>query len=232
MEIVVDPAHRQAGLGDALWRVSTGATQGLGVPTAAARLRGARGDGAGASCTRWPGRSARRTLEAAATALPPGFTARAFRPGEDDTAWVETNAAAFSDHPEQGQMALADLRERMAQAVVRPEGFIVVEADDAPGRVAAFHWTKVEVDHSPGAEPARPHGEVYVVGVHPAYQGRGLARPLTALGSPTSPGGASRGGAVRRWRQHRSAEDLHRLGFRSIMVDVMYSGAVDPPVSG
>ena len=53
----------------------------------------------------------------------------------------------------------------------------------------AFHWTKTE----PGSETGRAHGsgpnavrsgtgEVYVVGVDPAHQGRGLGGPLTALG--------------------------------------------------
>jgi mycothiol synthase len=238
VEIVVDPAHRQAGLGDALWRVVDRSHPGARV-WAHGDLPAARAfaEREGMVQVRELHKMARplgpQDLEAAATALPPGFTARAFRPGEDDTAWVETNAAAFSDHPEQGQMALADLRERMAQPWFDPEGFIVVEADDAPGRVAAFHWTKVEVDHSPGAEPARPHGEVYVVGVHPAYQGRGLARPLTALGLAHLAGRGLPEVVLYVDGDNTAAMKTYTgLGFRSIMVDVMYSGAVDPPVSG
>jgi mycothiol synthase len=38
-----------------------------------------------------------------------------------------------------------------------------------------FHWTKVHVDH-PGL------GEVYVLGVDPGEQGRGLGRALTLVG--------------------------------------------------
>ena len=41
-----------------------------------------------------------------------------------------------------------------------------------------FHWTKIHSD-KPGAERA---GEVYVVGVDPAAQGRGLGRVLTEVG--------------------------------------------------
>jgi mycothiol synthase len=49
------------------------------------------------------------------------------------------------------------------------------EADEvrrATGEVVAFHWTKVD----------GRTGEVYVVGVDPAHQGRGLGGPVTRLG--------------------------------------------------
>ncbi|XVX19733.1 mycothiol synthase [Actinomycetota bacterium] len=117
--------------------------------------------------------------------LPQGFSSRAFRPGEDDEAWVATNAAAFAHHPEQGRLTLADLHERMAQPWFDATGLIVVEdaqgAADAPP-MAAFHWTKIDPGQPSSVDPARAAGEVYVVGVHPAYQGRGLAAPLTGLG--------------------------------------------------
>ena len=148
-------------------------------------------------------------------------------PGQDEQAWLETNAAAFADHPEQGRMALADLRERMGQPWFDPAGFIIVEAAGAPGRVAAFHWTKVDPEQRSTLDPAAPAGEVYVVGVHPAYQGRGLAKPLTALGLAHLAGlglpevvlyvDGDNVGALRTYSG---------LGFRDIMVDVMYSRAV------
>ena len=48
--------------------------------------------------------------------------------------------------------------------------------DRATGELAGFHWTK---RHDEGDEP---HGEVYVVGVDPAYQGSGLGKALTIVG--------------------------------------------------
>lgn len=86
------------------------------------------------------------------------------------------NAAAFAGHPEQGRLTVADLRERMAEAWFDPAGlFLFRDADAArDADPVGFHWTK--------AIPGSPTGEVYVVGIHPEYQGRGLAGPLTRLG--------------------------------------------------
>lgn len=112
--------------------------------------------------------------------LPEGFSVRAFEPGRDEEAWLEVNALAFASHPEQGSITLQDLQERMAQDWFDPGGLLLVEdttVTDADGGhpLAASHWTK--------REPGSATGEVYVVGVHPAYQGRGLAGPLTGLGT-------------------------------------------------
>ncbi|KGN34327.1 mycothiol acetyltransferase [Knoellia sinensis KCTC 19936] len=112
--------------------------------------------------------------------LPEGFSVRAFEPGRDEQAWLEVNGLAFASHPEQGSITLADLRDRMAQDWFDPAGFLLVEdttvtESDGQHPLAAFHWTK--------REPGSTTGEVYVVGVHPAYQGKGLAGPLTGLGT-------------------------------------------------
>ncbi len=124
--------------------------------------------------------------------LPPGYTLRTFVPGADDEAWVAVNAAAFAHHPEQGGWTLEDLRRRTAEPWFDPAGFLVVDAPDAT--MAGFHWTKVHGGSSPeatahahGAELPDGHGhdpigEVYVVGVAPAHQGRRLGRPLTIAG--------------------------------------------------
>jgi mycothiol synthase len=110
--------------------------------------------------------------------LPDGVDVRAFRPGEDEDAWVAVNAAAFAHHPEQGRMTADDVRTREAQPWFDPEGFFLAERD---GRVVGSHWTKIHAD------PDRPdqgpqHGEVYVVGVHPDEQGSGLGKALTLIG--------------------------------------------------
>src|SRR4029453_17563124 len=76
--------------------------------------------------------------------IPDGFRARPFVPGRDEDAWLAANAEAFADHPEQGRLGLADLAERIAQPWFRSEDLLIVEHEDTPGEVAAFHWTKIE----------------------------------------------------------------------------------------
>lgn len=116
--------------------------------------------------------------------LPDGFASRSFIPGQDDRAWLDLNARAFVDHPEQGQMGLEDLRERMEQAWFDPAGLLLIEDVSGPQPVlAASHWTKIEPAESGVADAEISHeGEVYVVAVDPTYQGRGLGRAVTALG--------------------------------------------------
>lgn len=113
--------------------------------------------------------------------LPDGFAARAFVPGADDQAWIDVNARAFVDHPEQGRMTIDDLHERMEQEWFDPAGLLLLE--DVSGTrpvLAASHWTKIE--HQDPDRDGGVEGEVYVVAVDPAYQGRGLGRAVTALG--------------------------------------------------
>ncbi|MBC7677661.1 MAG: mycothiol synthase [Pseudorhodobacter sp.] len=119
----------------------------------------------------------RRGLGASAEPLPPlqvpeAITVRGFRPDDpaDAAAVLRVNAAAFAHHPEQGSLDQAGLDERLAEPWFDPAGLLL--AEDATG-VLGFHWTK---RHSPTL------GEVYVVGIDPATQGRGLGRMLTLAG--------------------------------------------------
>jgi mycothiol synthase len=108
--------------------------------------------------------------------LPGGVSLRAFVPGQDEQAWLEANRAAFSHHPEQGSMTLADLEARKAEDWFDPQGFLLAVNDD--GELLGFHWTKVH----PRQGPHPAIGEVYVVGVTPAAQGLGLGKALTVAG--------------------------------------------------
>ena len=241
-ELVVDPAMRRRGVGTALWTAMAGAADRAGADVrlwahgnlpAAQRFAGAHGLSPVRELHKMARPLGAADVGSAETALPEGFTARSFEPGRDEQAWLETNAAAFAHHPEQGRLGPTDLQERMSQGWFDPAGFILVEAAAEPGRVAAFHWTKVDPKERSTIDPARPVGEVYVVGVHPAYQGRGLARPVTALGLAHL---ASLGlPEVVLYVDGDNAAALGTytgLGFRSIMVDVMYSRRVHPPLSG
>lgn len=85
---------------------------------------------------------------------------------------LRVNAAAFAHHPEQGRMDAANLAARMAQPWFDPAGLFVA-TDAETGRLLGFHWTK----------QAGPEiGEVYVVGIDPQAQGRGLGSALTLAG--------------------------------------------------
>ncbi|MDP5227916.1 MULTISPECIES: mycothiol synthase [Arthrobacter] len=122
----------------------------------------------------------RLSTPAAATAdddaLPAGYTIRTFVPGQDEEAWLAANAEVFASHPEQGALTLNDLQERLAEPWFDPAGFFL--AVDAEDRIAGFHWTKMH----PALPGHAAHGEVYVVGVLPHAQGKGLGKVLTRHG--------------------------------------------------
>lgn len=101
--------------------------------------------------------------------VPDGLVVRGYRP-EDAGEVLRVNAAAFAHHPEQGAMDAANLAERMAEEWFDPAGLLLATEGE---RVLGFHWTK---QHSPEV------GEVYVVGIDPAAQGRGLGKVLTLAG--------------------------------------------------
>ncbi|WP_110181267.1 mycothiol synthase [Nocardioides solisilvae] len=113
----------------------------------------------------------RRSAEELPPLEPPAdVVVRSWR-DEDRDELLRVNAAAFASHPEQGAMDAENLGLRMAEPWFDPEGLIV--ATDRRGGMLGFHWTK---QHS------SQQGEVYVVGVDPAAQGRGLGRLLTRAG--------------------------------------------------
>jgi mycothiol synthase len=172
-EVVVAPAARRQGVGTALVR---------SLETPLRVWAHGRIDGADAFAERLgfaPVRELFRLRRDAASApalpekpLPAGIGVRTFRPGEDDEAWLALNARAFADHPEQGAWGSDDLAERLAQPWFDPTGFFVAY-EQSTGELVGFHWTKVHE----GAV-----GEVYIVGVDPAYQGTGLGKALTVIG--------------------------------------------------
>jgi mycothiol synthase len=112
----------------------------------------------------------RRSLAAPPSpADPDGYHIRSYLP-HDEAELLRVNAAAFAHHPEQGSMDAAELAERMAEPWFDPTDLLV--AVDGP-RMLGFHWTK---RHSATL------GEVYVVAIDPASQGRGLGKVLVAAG--------------------------------------------------
>jgi mycothiol synthase len=200
-ELVVDPVWRRQGVGRALIHAIQRETPdgrlrlwAHGEHSAASQLAATLGFTVSRELVQL-----RRSLFAPLPqpVCPEGLSIRTFRPGADDAAWVALNARAFAHHPEQGALTEADLKRRMAEPWFDSAGFFLAERPDpagAAGRLVGFHWTKVHggEGHSHegdelGGHPHSDHGhepigEVYVVGVDPAEQGRGLGRALTLIG--------------------------------------------------
>ena len=78
---------------------------------------------------------------------------------------------SHGNQQEQEKWTEADIAERRGD-VFDPSGLFMA-VDEHTGRLLGFHWTKV---HSGDL------GEVYVVGVSPAAQGRGVGATLTLVG--------------------------------------------------
>jgi mycothiol synthase len=103
-----------------------------------------------------------------------GVSLRAFDAARDESAWLEANARAFASHPEQGHWSLDDLRARTTQPWFDAGDFLLAESD---GRIVGFNWLKIEERPNEGVV-----GEIYVIGVDPEHQGRGIGAMLLAGG--------------------------------------------------
>ncbi|AYF73345.1 mycothiol synthase [Nocardia yunnanensis] len=152
--------------------------------------------------------------------VPDGLELRTYAGPSDDAELLRVNNAAFSWHPEQGGWTTADIAARRAESWFDPKGLFLAVDPAAPERILGFHWTKVHSDENP------PIGEVYVVGIDPAAQGRGLGRLLTLAGLHYL---AERGlDAVLLYTEGDNTAAVHtytRLGFTRFHIDVAYSGA-------
>ncbi|WP_433196145.1 mycothiol synthase [Nocardia sp. CA-107356] len=221
-EVAVDPAVRGNGIGAEL----VSAALDRGGPGARVWAHGDR-PAAKALATRlglrtarelWQMRRSLATPELPELAVPEGIALRTYAGPADDAELLRVNNAAFSWHPEQGSWSERDIEVRRDESWFDPKGlFIAVDPAD-PDRILGFHWTKVHYEEDP------PVGEVYVVGIDPAAQGRGLGRLLTLAG-------------LRYLRERDLAEVLlyteadntaavrtyTRLGFAPAHIDVAYS---------
>ncbi|WP_319455117.1 MULTISPECIES: mycothiol synthase [unclassified Mycobacterium] len=173
-EAVVHPATRRHGVGAALIRT------GLAEGGAGARVW-AHGDLESARATaaslelvaaRELLQMRRNLTELPAVTEAAGTLLRTYAGSEDDDELLRVNNAAFAWHPEQSGWTERDLAERRGEAWFDAAGLFLA-TDAGSGRLLGFHWTKV---HGSGL------GEVYVVGVDPAAQGRGVGRLLTLVG--------------------------------------------------
>ncbi len=182
-ELAVQPDHRRCGIGRQLVSALIDATGdgrlrlwAHGEQAAATAL--AKSFGFTHSRVLW---QMRRSLLSPLSdvSLPAGITLRTFVPGDDDAPWLALNGRAFAGHPEQGEWSLIDLHQRMSEPWFSPGGFLIAQSDTT-GTLIGFHWTKVHGKH--GSHGHDAIGEVYVVGVDPAWVGNGLGRALTVAG--------------------------------------------------
>lgn len=117
-----------------------------------------------------------------------GLHLDAFDADRDADRWVQVNAHAFADHPEQGALTRADLDQRMAEPWFDPEDMVVARLE---GELVGFVWIKREAPErdaegdaeSTDAQPADVEpsdAEIYVVATDPSVQGHGVAGFLLA----------------------------------------------------
>jgi mycothiol synthase len=148
------------------------------------------------------------------------LTTRAFRPGQDEAAWLAVNNRAFATHPEQGGWTIEELLEREQEPWFDPAGLLLHERD---GRLAGSCWTKVHRDENP------PLGEIYVISVDPDFQGRGLGRSLTTAGLSWLTEAGLAVGMLYVDGDNVAAVELYRsMGFIVDHLDRAYAGKIAP----
>ena len=117
-----------------------------------------------------------RSLQDPIPEIAHSYTIRSFDPTKDKQKWLELNNTIFAQHPDQGNWAMADLENRMAENWFDAKGFfLAVDGENIIG----FCWTKIH-DEFVNQDPV---GELYVIGVHPdhAHKGIGRAVSITAM---------------------------------------------------
>ena len=178
-ELVVHPATRRRGIGSQLVRAAIERSGGRVRFWAHGTQPGARAvaQALGLRPVRELIQMHRPLWDVPEPVVPVNVSVRTYAGPEDNSELLRVNNAAFSWHPEQSGLTDSDIAERASEAWFDPEGiFLAFDAEDA-GTLLGFHWTKVHADLADGAL-----GEVYVVGVDPVAQGRGLGRLLTLIG--------------------------------------------------
>jgi len=173
-ELVVHPDARRRGIGSAMAR--TGLSEGGDGARiwAHGNLAPARATAGalGLVVVRELMQMRRPLTDLPAVTVSDGVRIRTYAGPADDAELLRVNNAAFAWHPEQSGWTEADIAERREEPWFDPAGLFMA-VDVHSDKLLGFHWTKVH---------RADLGEVYVIGVDPAAQGRGLGATLTLVG--------------------------------------------------
>ena len=182
--LVVEPAHRRRGIGRALVEVGLEIEREQG--RGALLLGVVPGDVAGHAFLRATGFAYHSTVwdldlasgvTVAGPAWPGGLTARTFDRARDIGPWVRLFNAAFADHATPLQLDEAGVRAGWGEPPARDEDLLIVEAADGePVGFCASDPRRLDGD------AVVPRGEIWTIGVAPAWQGRGIGRQLLRWG--------------------------------------------------
>ncbi len=173
-ELVVHPEARRRGIGSAMARTGLAAGGDAARVWAHGNLEPARATAAALDlvAVRELLQMRRPLTDLPPLSLPEGVKLTTYTGPADDAELLRVNNHAFAWHPEQGGWTEAEIAERRGEPWFDPAGLFMA-VDEATGKLLGFHWTKV---HNATL------GEVYVVGVDPDAQGRGLGAALTVAG--------------------------------------------------
>lgn len=105
--------------------------------------------------------------------LPDGVALRTFRRGQDEELLTALIRAAFPEHPENAWFSTQDLEARARLPWFDPTA-ILLALDTRSTEALGVHWMKLE--------PEEGRGEVYLLGLVPEAQGRGVGRSLLLEG--------------------------------------------------
>jgi mycothiol synthase len=185
-ELVVSPAHRSKGIGDQLIAsVKSYAGEKLRL-WSHGDLPGAKNlaEKNGLKHSRTVIQM-RRSLTDPIPEIDSKIPIRSFLPEIDNESWLKLNNEAFQGHPEQSNWSDRDLAIRTKEDWFNPKGFLIAEIE---GVLAGFCWTKVHGGHThkhSDGESEHDHdpiGEIYIMGVNPKFQGRGIGKAVTIAG--------------------------------------------------
>ena len=117
-----------------------------------------------------------RSLTTQIPATAHNFEITTFNPTLHKEEWLELNNKIFANHPDQGNWAIADLDNRIAEPWFDPEGFFIAFENK---KIIGFCWTKIHHDFV----NQDPTGELYVIGVDPDSHAQGIGKAVanTAL---------------------------------------------------
>ena len=219
-ELVVHPQWRRRGIGSAMARTAL-AESGSGTRIwAHGNLEPARATAkaVGLEPARELLQMRRPLADLPQVAIPAGVRIDTYRGPDDDAELLRVNNSAFAWHPEQSGWTAADIAKRRGEPWFDAAGLLMA-FDEKTGRLLGFHWTKVHGDSL---------GEVYVVGVDPAAQGRGIGATLTVVGLhhlARRLSGADKPTVLLYVEADNSAavNTYQRLGFEVSNVDVAYA---------